>query len=113
MACRTPVIATPAGAAPQLLAEGGGILVRPRVPKDTARAIERIITLDEPDWLRLSDLAFATANRQIGMMPPTGFEAALRAAIRRAGAISRRDAPIEPAPHPEAGGRGPRSRIPR
>ena len=31
MACRTPVIATPAGAAPEILKDGGGILVTPRI----------------------------------------------------------------------------------
>ena len=39
MACRTPVIATPAGAAPELLAGGGGILVKPEDPQDMANAI--------------------------------------------------------------------------
>ncbi len=82
MACRTPVIATPAGAAPELLAEGGGILVRPEDPEDMARAIERIVALDEPDWLRLSDLAFATASRHNWDDATDRFEEALRAATR-------------------------------
>jgi glycosyltransferase involved in cell wall biosynthesis len=83
MACRTPVIATPAGAAPELLAEGGGILVRPEDPEDMARAIERIVALDEPDWLRLSDLAFATASRHNWDDATDRFEEALRAATRQ------------------------------
>ena len=39
MACRTPVIATPAGAAPELIAPGGGRLVKPEDPQDLARGI--------------------------------------------------------------------------
>jgi glycosyltransferase involved in cell wall biosynthesis len=85
MACRTPVIATPAGAAPELLAGGGGILVKPEDPDDMARAIERIITLGEPDWSRLSDLAFATASRHNWDEATDLFEEALRAAIRKPG----------------------------
>jgi len=38
MACRTPVIGTPAGPAPELLGAGGGILVRPEDPADMAMA---------------------------------------------------------------------------
>lgn len=83
MACRTPVIATPGGAAPELLAEGGGILVRPEDPEDMARAIERIVAMDEPEWTRLSDLALATALRHNWDDAADRFEAALRDAIRQ------------------------------
>jgi glycosyltransferase involved in cell wall biosynthesis len=83
MACRTPVIATPAGAAPELLADGGGILVNPEDPEDMARAIERIITLSESDWSRLSDLAFSTASRHNWDDSTDRFEAALQAAIHK------------------------------
>jgi glycosyltransferase involved in cell wall biosynthesis len=42
MACRTPVIGTPVGAAPDLLGDGAGILVNSEDPEDLAGAIERV-----------------------------------------------------------------------
>ncbi|MEM1213553.1 MAG: glycosyltransferase family 4 protein [Planctomycetota bacterium] len=62
MACRTPVIATPAGAAPELLAGGGGWIV----PHDDAKAMaQRIVELagmTNDAWLGVSDAAHATAQ---------------------------------------------------
>lgn len=62
MACRTPVIATPAGAAPELLAKGGGILVPPENPEAMAEAIIKICSFPEAEWRALSDKALATAT---------------------------------------------------
>lgn len=62
MACRTPVIGTPAGAAPELLTDGAGILVKPEDPEDMARAIEQICQLCEPEWRAMSDAAYAKAS---------------------------------------------------
>jgi glycosyltransferase involved in cell wall biosynthesis len=62
MACRTPVIATPAGAAPELLGKGGGILVPPEDPGAMARAIEQVCSLPDAEWRALSDAALATAT---------------------------------------------------
>jgi len=59
MACRTPVIGTPAGAAPELLANGAGILVNPEDPEDMARAIAKVCKMSEPEWRTMSDLAYA------------------------------------------------------
>jgi glycosyltransferase involved in cell wall biosynthesis len=64
MACRTPVIATPAGAAPELLASGGGILVPSEDPDAMARAIVKVCTLPEDAWRAMSDAALATATAQ-------------------------------------------------
>ena len=50
MACRTPVIATPTGAAPELIAGGGGVLTPIDDPRSMAREIERIVQLPEPQW---------------------------------------------------------------
>jgi glycosyltransferase involved in cell wall biosynthesis len=83
MACRTPVIATPAGAAPELLADGGGILVAPDDPDDMARAIEQIATMNEYDWLRLSELAGTTAAKHRWDAAGDLFEAALYTAIAK------------------------------
>ncbi len=77
MACRTPVIATPAGAAPELLAGGGGALVKPEDPEDMARAIERIARLKDPQWLELSAAAYRTASRFTWDQATDLFESAL------------------------------------
>jgi glycosyltransferase involved in cell wall biosynthesis len=62
MACRTPVIATPAGAAPQLLSKGGGYLVLHEDSDAMARAIVHVCSMPEENWRALSDAALATAN---------------------------------------------------
>lgn len=58
MACRTPVVATPAGAAPELLGRGGGRLIPHGDPAAMASAIMDILTLDNADWRLLSRKAF-------------------------------------------------------
>jgi glycosyltransferase involved in cell wall biosynthesis len=63
MACRTPVIGTPAGAAPELIGGGGGILVPLEDPQAMADAIVRMTQMSEEQWRKMSDLAFATASR--------------------------------------------------
>ena len=50
MACRTPVIGTPAGAAPELLADGRGIVVPPEDPVAMAEAIIDFFTMTEEQW---------------------------------------------------------------
>ncbi|MHC5002206.1 MAG: glycosyltransferase family 4 protein [Planctomycetota bacterium] len=84
MACRTPVIATPAGAAPELLGEGGGVIVRPEDPTDMARAILRVIGLGDPAWRRLSDEAHRVASTHTWELAADRFEAALRAVVSSA-----------------------------
>ena len=83
MACRTPVIGTSAGAAPELLSGGGGIFVASDDPNDMALAIEHILTMSEPDWMRLSDLAVATAARYTWDNATDQFETALRTATEK------------------------------
>ena len=77
MACRTPVIATPAGAAPELLAGGGGILVPPEDAGEMAKAIERIAGFTEAEWRAMSDRAYETAGRYTWEDATDLFEAAL------------------------------------
>jgi glycosyltransferase involved in cell wall biosynthesis len=79
MACRTPVIGTPAGAAPELIGGGGGYLVRPEDPVDMAAAIVRLCRLSDPEWRALSDAAFATAARYTWDDATDQFERALAA----------------------------------
>lgn len=58
MACRTPVIGSPAGAAPELLAGGAGMLVQPENPEDMARAIVQMAQMSNTDWQQMSDRAY-------------------------------------------------------
>jgi glycosyltransferase involved in cell wall biosynthesis len=61
MACRTPVIGTPAGAAPEVIARGGGVLVPLEDPEAMARAIEDLHRMPEAAWSALSASARQTA----------------------------------------------------
>ena len=83
MACRTPVIATPAGAAPDLCAGGGGILVPRDDPAAMARAIERIAAMPDGAWRELSAKAHQTASQYSWDDATIRFEAALRQAVER------------------------------
>jgi glycosyltransferase involved in cell wall biosynthesis len=58
MACRTPVIATPAGAAPEVLASGGGRLIPQGDIPAMAGAIVDILSLDDADWRVMSLKAY-------------------------------------------------------
>ncbi len=77
MACRTPVIGTPAGAAPELLAHGGGIPVAMEDPRSMADAILRIARLSPEGWRDLSDAAYATATGYSWEDAADRFESAL------------------------------------
>lgn len=94
MACRTPVIGTPVGAAPELLSDGAGILVKPEDPEDMARAIEQICNLSAAEWQTMSDAAYATATSYTWDDAAERFEAALYEAIERSqhGDFSRSEA---------------------
>jgi glycosyltransferase involved in cell wall biosynthesis len=81
MACRTPVIATPAGAAPELLAAGGGLLLTEPNATLMAQAIQMVCTLDAPQWQRLSELAYETACQYNWDHSTQRFEAALLQAV--------------------------------
>lgn len=83
MACRTPVIATPAGAAPELCAGGGGKLVPLDDSAAMARAIEEVASMPESAWRQMSDKAHATASRYSWDDATDRFEAALHRAVER------------------------------
>ena len=84
MACRTPVIAAPAGAAPDILADGGGVLLPAADPLAMAEAIERVVLSSPADWRRLSQQARSVAARYSWHDSARLFEAALeRAAAAR------------------------------
>lgn len=62
MACRTPVIGFPTGAAPELIARGGGRLVPMGDAKAMADAIVEVTSGPAADWRCMSDAAFETAE---------------------------------------------------
>lgn len=84
MACRTPVIGTPAGAAPELIGEGGGILVPADDAAAMAEAITRVVRMDEGAWRRMSEAARRTAEGHTWSAATDLFEASLRRAARAA-----------------------------
>lgn len=83
MACRTPVIGTPTGAAPELLAEGAGLLVNPEDPQDMARAIVKLCRFSESEWKAMSDTAYTRATGYTLEDAVVLFESALKTAIER------------------------------
>jgi glycosyltransferase involved in cell wall biosynthesis len=83
MACRTPVIATPAGAAPEILAEGGGELVPYQDSEAMAEAMIRFARMGEEEWRVLSGRAYETACWRDWEHATDLFEAALHDAASR------------------------------
>jgi glycosyltransferase involved in cell wall biosynthesis len=82
MACRTPVIATPAGAAPELIAaHGGGAIVPHEDPGAMAREIVKICSLADNDWRQLSASAYATVTGYSWDHATERFEEALKRAV--------------------------------
>jgi glycosyltransferase involved in cell wall biosynthesis len=92
MACRTPVVATPAGAAPSLLVKGGGVLVGHEDPSAMADALVLLATADAATWRRHSDAAHETAADNTCEKAAERFEGALARAIERGGVPRSRDA---------------------
>jgi glycosyltransferase involved in cell wall biosynthesis len=83
MACRTPVIGTPAGAAPELLANGAGLLVNPEDPEDMAKAIVKLCQFSESEWKTMSEIAYTRVTGYSLADAVTRFESALKMAIER------------------------------
>jgi len=81
MACRTPVISTPVGAAPEILSGGTGILVRAEDPEEMAKAIESICQLPNSKWQALSEAVYAKVKNYTWEDATAYFEAALKVAI--------------------------------
>lgn len=79
MACRTPVIATPAGAAPDLIDGRNGRLVD-HDPQSFIAALQDLLA---GDWEAASQAAWETAQRNDVETAARGFEAALHAALQR------------------------------
>jgi glycosyltransferase involved in cell wall biosynthesis len=79
MACRTPVVATPAGAAPALLRNGGGKLVPAEDPAAMAAAAVELCLLPDAEWRVKSDEAYRVATSYSWDDATVAFEAALQA----------------------------------
>jgi glycosyltransferase involved in cell wall biosynthesis len=85
-ACRTPVIATRAGAAPELLNSGErmpGALVDYDNIDEMAAAIVRVLSQSPEDWKRMSDAAFEIAQSYSWDDATDLFERALMTAAGR------------------------------
>ena len=83
MACGTPVLATRAGAAPEILGTGGGRLLDPD-PDRFAEALLEIARLPEADWQALSAAARRTAERWDWATSHALFEQALTEIVETA-----------------------------
>ena len=81
MACRTPVIATPTGAAPDLLAAGGGFLLRGHSPWEMAQAILALCQLPTREWQTLSAQAHDRVSQYTWHQATDRFTQALYQAI--------------------------------
>ena len=83
MACRTPVIGTAAGAAPELLQEGAGQFIPFNDPQALADAIVAIAQMPDADWRAMSERAHERAIHYTWQDAVVTFEASLERAIAR------------------------------
>lgn len=84
MACRTPIIGTPTGIAPEVIASGGGIGVSMRDPQAMANAIVRVCRMSDAQWRQLSDAAVEIAGRFQWDVSARAFESVLRTLVQNA-----------------------------
>ncbi len=80
MACRTPVIATRAGAAPELLESGGGWLIATDDSQAMASAIIEACGLSPAKWAKMSEAAHARVRDYTWVHAGNAFAAALERA---------------------------------
>jgi glycosyltransferase involved in cell wall biosynthesis len=85
MACRTPVIGTPAGAAPELIGQGGGVLVGMEDIDGMAEAIGRIAEMSNEEWRAMSDAAYQISQSYSWERATDQFEAAVASVVSRSG----------------------------
>jgi glycosyltransferase involved in cell wall biosynthesis len=83
MACRTPVIGTPTGAAPMMCVNGQGILLDSQAPEAMAEAIVELCRFSRPEWRAMSDAAHAAATSYTWEDATDRFEQALETARNR------------------------------
>jgi glycosyltransferase involved in cell wall biosynthesis len=81
MACRTPVIGTPAGAAPDYLSHGCGCLVPHEDPQAMADAIVEMAAKPEREWLAMSEKGYLKVRSYTWDDATDLFEQALYTAL--------------------------------
>ncbi len=77
MACRTPVIATPAGAAPDLVTEENGFLLTSFTSKALLEKIHDLVMLSPDEWGLMSQKALSTALQNDWSIAASRFESML------------------------------------
>ncbi len=91
MSSGTPVVATAAGAAPELLCSGGGRLVDSDDPGVLADAVEEILSLEDAQWRAMSRAARDEAQRhswdEIGDAMELALKRILEESDREAGEV--------------------------
>ncbi len=80
MACRTPVIATPAGVSPQIVNDKTGRLCTKRDAENFANHVQQVLDLPPEKWREMSDHAYQMAQKYSWDQASAKFEAALYAA---------------------------------
>lgn len=85
LACRTPVIGTPTGAAPDLLTPANGALLKHFDPVEMAEQIVKITGLSDSRWAELSEAARQTAAGYTWEDAVLRFEAALAPSLNPQG----------------------------
>jgi glycosyltransferase involved in cell wall biosynthesis len=83
LACGVPTVATPAGAAPQLLAGGGGLLVPGDDPAAMADALLAVLAAEPAAWRKWSTAGRATAAGWTWEDAVARFERALSEVVGR------------------------------
>ena len=83
MACRTPVIGTPAGAGAQLISDTTGALVKCGDREGMGQAIGRIHDASEGAWIEMSDAAHRVASEHSWDRSTDLFEEALKMTLAR------------------------------
>lgn len=83
MACRTPVVGLPIGAAPDFLTDGAGLLVAPpseeALPEAMADALVKLLSGPPEAWRQMSDRAHARAHAYSWEDAVERFEASIAA----------------------------------
>lgn len=77
MACRTPVVGTPAGAGLDLISKGGGILVPIDDESRMADGIVALARMSDSEWRQMSEVAYRTATTYSWENATDMFEVAL------------------------------------
>lgn len=88
MACRTPVISTRTGIAPDIIRNGtNGYLVDPGDAEEMAHRIVDLLALDQTAWSEMSEAAHVHATSRTWQDAADEFEALLLAEAEQAGLI--------------------------